>query len=173
MAKRRKNGKIQAAAALQGVSDRSIRNWLKELPEPYPIDGTEEEQRAWRGRHHPKDGAPKAISETARLRRFQADREEIELRQLRGELVEVEAVDLAHMKGFAVLRSGIRALPARVAGPVAAMTDEAEIQRYVGTECDRVLAEALEAFRSWIAGELRAARGADGAAAAADGGPVG
>ena len=141
------------------------------------------EYLAWRSAHRQERNIPHRStpipasgginSETARLRRLQADREELEIAKARGQLVPAEDVRQTLLAAGAVFASQLDALPARLAHELVGITDVNVILERIRVECDRVR-EATAAQFNELADDAAASVGEDGGATAApDAGSVG
>lgn len=155
MGTRRGNGENEKLRKALGVSISTVEKYVAR---GMPISDIEAARKWRRENVRPRTGGGKEINETARLRRAQADVAEIEAKKLSGSVVDIEDVDASIMKALAILRTGVRSLGGRIAGPVAQMTDPGEIKRYVAREADRILADTAKALREWAGEELAATR---------------
>lgn len=96
-----------------------------------------------------RSALPEAVNvgeQTARLRRAQADREELEIAERRGELIPAEEVKQAVLLAAGVYASQLDALPGRLANELAALNDPALILDRLRAECNRVRAATASAL---------------------------
>lgn len=141
----------QRLALAAGVTPRQVR---KDKDAGAPL-GTPEGYIAWRAAnrvHRSDTNQPGAQGqginhETARLRRVQADREELELAKSKGELMHIEDVRQVVLAANVVFASQLEALPGRLANELAALTNPALILAKLRDECRRVREAVANEFQ--------------------------
>jgi phage terminase Nu1 subunit (DNA packaging protein) len=89
--------------------------------------------------------APEITTERARLLAAQAAREQLRLGEDRGELIRVDAVRTVMSHSYVAVRDAILNIPARMAAPLAAESDPAEIQNLLHVELHDALTELASA----------------------------
>ena len=162
-------------AAAAGVGTRVVR---QDIADGAPAD-TQEVYLAWRRanrRPDPSAPIPAGInSETARLRRAQAESEELDLAQRRGDLLPREDVRQLTLAMSGVFASQLEALPGRLANELAAINDPALIIAKLRAECRRIRDAAAAEIRELASGARDSGSGGEdgGAAPAADARPMG
>jgi len=98
--------------------------------------------------------------ETLRIERANAEKREIEVAQLRRELVPIEDVAAVVEKEYAAVRAAMLALPSKCSQELVAMDDVLEIKRLLEDMTNEALSE-LSADQRYAAGDLPSADEAD------------
>lgn len=113
-------------------------------------------------------------NERARLAKFQADKAELEVSVIKGNLIPAEQVEHGWSKMAAAFRSKILGIPSKVAPQVAAEGDVRVIEQLLRTECNEALSELSE-YDPRVAGsqDIKEGGEASGSAAEPDDQPVG
>lgn len=81
-----------------------------------------------------KDAAAQPVNAATRHKELQSEKLELELRQAKGELVEIVEVQEAFMTAMRKLRDTFLGLSSRVAGELTSMNDAGEIRKRLDTE---------------------------------------
>lgn len=79
--------------------------------------------------------------ERARLAKFQADKAEIEVNTLRGNLIPAEQIEVSWSKMVSAFRSRILGIPAKLAIRAAAEGEVKVVEQMLKTECNEALSE--------------------------------
>lgn len=90
--------------------------------------------------------APTTAEERRRLMRVQAEKAELEVRKLGGQLVEVSAVRRAEFEAARTIRDNVLNIPDRVAAEFAAETDAGRIHARLTQELRQALGAAADAL---------------------------
>lgn len=90
------------------------------------------------------EGRTTLQAENVRLVAAKAEKTELEVKQLRGELLNDEVVDQALQASMVVINTQLRSFGSRLAGELAGMTDSAAIRELLNEEVRRVLTSAAE-----------------------------
>lgn len=149
-------------ARLFGVTVMTVSNWVDEgMPKSvrgqYDADACVQWYRARMDRKHAERDAAGDAKE--QLTRAQVERTQLEVQQLRGELVEATEFQRVVNQAATVIASQLDGLGPRVAGELAGMTDVAAIQSVIFRETRAIrssIADAVAAFADTVEEEAQA-----------------
>lgn len=178
----------QVLAEIHGVSQVTISNWMRK---GLPVLAKDSQGRAalydvpatisWRIAQevsrltsNPTSGEVlDKNAEEARLRKFQADKAEVEALKARQEAILVEDVKPILFEIAAIYAARLDALGGRLANELAATTEAAEVRKLLFEETRRVRAETADALADFAVQGNWSIGGDSEGEPAEDGGPVG
>lgn len=160
-----KTVKKQELAAIHGVSQVTLSAWAKK---GMPILTKDSQGRAllydvpatiqWRINHEisrlTENSGGEILdknAEEARLRKFQADKAEVEASLLRQESIKIDDARPILFEVAALYAARLDALGGRVANELAATDSAAEVRRILFEECRRIRAETADALAEFAA----------------------
>jgi phage terminase Nu1 subunit (DNA packaging protein) len=139
-----------------GVSLSTIDHWIgKGAPHTQRKDGGYDFNlkavRAWRETHiRPKvEAAPDLLKAKARKEQALAEKHETQLAALRGTLINREQVNRFLFSTSRQTRDAFLSLPDRLAGPLAAESDQHKVHQMITTECRRILEDLAKLVEQW------------------------
>jgi hypothetical protein len=166
---------MRGYARHRGVSEAAVRRAVEACRISKREDGLidqEQADREWTANTKPADSGVAAPSVGAEFAQSRAKREkwkarqaEYEVRRLRGQLIEVDAVREAAFAVHRAARDQLLALPDRLAAVLAGTTDADECHRILTGEIDQVCRELAKPIAGAVPDEPTPQDGSDQAAA--------
>lgn len=142
---------VATIARLYGVTERSVQIWvekkyfLKVGHDAYPfvqvIRGVYEAQLALINRKKGPEGGEELEQAELREQKAKADKAEIEVKRLQGELISAEEVKAAAFERARLMRDTLENIPSRISASLAAETDEVRIKEIISKEINQALEE--------------------------------
>ncbi len=141
------NGRLDVERSEARLRELGVKALTKTEANPLAIFAAETAPKtAAKAKKSPEAASPYAKAERARARKLVADAKiaELKLARMIEEVVDVVDVTAAWVEILGSLRNALRAIPARIAGELAARTSEHDVRTCLEREIDEVLRNVSE-----------------------------